>query len=76
MTWKEKHIENKKLITLFLKEEKITSNLTSRLKLISEIARLHKQNQYITTLSVLKYNTDCDDYILKFNSLINGQSKD
>jgi len=76
MTWKQKHIENQHFISLYLKEEALTKNLTDRLKLISEIARLHKQNQYIITQSVLKYNTDCDDYILKLNSLINGKNKD
>jgi hypothetical protein len=76
MTWKQKHIENQHFISLYLKEEALTKNLTDRLKLISEIARMHNQNQHIITLSVLKYNTDCDDYKLKFNSLINGKNKD
>jgi len=72
LTWNAKHIENHKLINLYLDFLKTVGMLSDRLKLIDEIARLNQQNKEIQKLTVDKYQEDCMDYKLSQNSLIDG----
>jgi len=66
--WQKKQDQNIDLIkryNAFLMHVKIFED---RIKLISEIGRLHAQNQYINTMTVQNYKEDCLDYSIKITA--------
>ncbi|MDB4157950.1 hypothetical protein N9609_00515 [bacterium] len=69
MTYKQKYSENKKLIKLyddFLMA--ISISLEDRLKLITEIARLHIQNKKIEEMPVGDFHSDTNGYKFQIDS--------
>ena len=63
MNWKQKYSENKKLITLY--DDFLMTTAVAfgdRLRLITEIARLHEQNKKIEQMTVAKFHKNTNDY--------------
>ncbi|WP_136464925.1 hypothetical protein [Flagellimonas onchidii] len=68
MTWKEKYSENKKLIALYdsyLAVAELTFD--SRLRPMTEIGRLSRQNKYIGQMPVSEFHKDANDHMFKTN---------
>lgn len=60
MTWKQKHTQNSKYISLYMASlEYEILTYEQRLKLITEIGRLNLQNQFIDQMLVEDYHKDC-----------------
>lgn len=70
MTYARKHKENTRLIAGYMAFLSECSTYDQRLKLISEIARLHHQNQQIKQMEYQEVQKPITDYFIKINSTL------
>lgn len=70
MTFLQKHHENKKLINSYMAFLEECTGFESRLRLITEIGRLHEQNKAIEKMTYQDTKQDIHDYTITVNALL------